>query len=215
MASVDLIIFDNDGVLVDSELIANRVLSDLLTEAGHPTSLSESIQEYMGGTLGSVRVRIRERTGNELPGDFEDQYHARLFRAFEQDLTPVPGIHDVLAHLSTPYCVASSGSVERIVRALAKTGLLRLFEGRIFSADDVPRGKPAPDVFLHAASHMGVDPSAALVVEDSPNGVAAGKAAGMRVLGYAALTPAASLRAADRTFTDMRELPALLQSLAR
>ena len=213
MDPVDLVIFDNDGVLVDSELMSNRVLADLLTEAGCPTTLEESIEQFMGGTLGAVRRLVQSRDGLELPGDFERLYQERLFLAFERDLEPVPGVREVLSRLTVPYCVASSGSVERIVRALTKTGLLPFFGGRIFSADAVAHGKPAPDVFLYAAESMGVAPARSVVVEDSPNGLRAARSAGMRVLGYTALTPRDRLQGADALFEDMGELPVLLESL--
>jgi beta-phosphoglucomutase-like phosphatase (HAD superfamily) len=141
---IDLVIFDNDGVTVDSELLANRVLSDLLTEHGHPTTIEECIHRYMGGTLAAVRASVKEQSGQQLPAGFDDEYHARLFEAFERDLRPVPGIEAVLRHLSTPFCLASSGTFERIARSLTVTGMLDYFEGRIFSAEQVPHGKPAP-----------------------------------------------------------------------
>ncbi len=206
----DLVIFDNDGVLVDSELLSNRVLAELLTESGHPTTLEDSIARYMGGTLSSVRTEVRARTGRELPAAFEARFEERLYRAFDAELEPVSGIQAVIASLTTPFCVASSGSVERIVRALAKTGLLPYFRSRIYSADQVAHGKPAPDVFWYAARAMGVAPSRAIVVEDSPNGVSAGLAAGMVVLGYARLTPKERLAGAHGIFTSMEELPRLL-----
>jgi len=207
MRSVELVIFDNDGVVVDSELLANRVLSDLLTEHGHPTTVEESIRTYMGGTLASVHAMIRERSGMELPADFDNSYHQRLFEAFSADLRPVKGIQSVLAGLELPYCLASSGTLDRIVRSLTVTGLIDYFsEDRIFSAEQVVNGKPAPDLFLHAASALSVLPSRCVVVEDSPNGVAAARAAGMQVLGYVALTPAERLAGADATFASMDEL---------
>jgi hypothetical protein len=114
--AIDLVIFDNDGVVVDSELLANRVLSDLLTECGHPTSLEECIREYMGGTLAGVRSSVRRQWGDELPDAFDDLYHDRLFDAFSTDLRPVRGIEQVLSELDLPYCLASSGTFERINR---------------------------------------------------------------------------------------------------
>ena len=206
----DLVIFDNDGVLVDSELLSNRVLAELLTESGQPTTLQESISRYMGGTLSFVRHEVRERTGHELPAAFESSFEQRLYRAFDEELEPVPGVKAVIASLTVPFCVASSGSVERIVRALDKTELLPFFGSHIYSADHVARGKPAPDVFWHAASAMSVPPSRAIVVEDSPNGVRAARAAGMVVLGYTAFTPRDRLAEADALFSAMEELPDLL-----
>ncbi len=209
---VDLVIFDNDGVVVDSEVLANGVLADLLTELGHPTTLEQSIEAYLGGTIAGVRSIVEARSGAPLPGDFDDAYHRRLFAAFT-DLRPVPGIRTVLEGLRAPYCLASSGTRDRIVRSLTITGLLDFFDDRIFSAQDVTHGKPAPDLFLHAASAMGVAPGRCVVVEDSANGIEAARAAGMRVLGYAALTPVRRLQGADATFASMDELPPLLGAL--
>ncbi|HEY1332275.1 MAG TPA: HAD family hydrolase [Actinomycetota bacterium] len=214
MPSAELVIFDNDGVVVDSELLANRVLSDLLTESGHPTTVEECIRDYLGGTLPGVHAIIRERTGRELPTDFDDAYHRRLFEAFDTSLRPVPGIREVLDALAVPFCLASSGTMKRIVRSLTVAGLLDRFDGRIFSAEQVAHGKPAPDLFLYAASAMGVPPSGCIVIEDSPNGVAAARAAGMRVLGFAGVTPAERLTGADATFEGMSRLPALLDGVS-
>jgi HAD superfamily hydrolase (TIGR01509 family) len=211
MASSQLVIFDNDGVVVDSELLANRVLSELLTEHGHPTSLQECLQTYMGGTLASVHAMVTERSGRELPAHFDETYHQRLFESYAHDLRAVPGIRSVLDHLELPFCLASSGSQERIVRSLAQVKLLDYFTDRAFSAEQVAHGKPAPDLFLYAASAMGVQPSRCVVVEDSPNGVAAARAAGMTVYGYVGLTPPERLQGADVTFAKMEDLLHLLK----
>lgn len=207
-----LVIFDCDGVLVDSEPIANRLLGEHLTAAGFATSTEESFERYMGGSFVSMVDDVRARFGGEVPDGFSDRYHEELYATFDAELRAVEGIAAVVDGLPVPSCVASSGAPERIRRVLEATGLLGRFEGRIFSAVEVARGKPAPDLFLHAARRMGVAPGACAVVEDSPRGVEAGVAAGMRVFGYAARTPAASLSGASRVFSEMRELPALLAS---
>jgi HAD superfamily hydrolase (TIGR01509 family) len=210
----DLVIFDNDGVLVDSEPISNRLLAAYLTELGHPTSYEDSIRWYMGSAMHRVHDLVLERTGQRLPGDFDDVFHARVFAAFERELKPVAGAVDVLEELvgdGVPYCVASSGSHERIRVGHRTTGLERFFDdGRIFSSEDVGRGKPAPDLFLYAAERMGVAPERCVVVEDSPLGVQAAVAAGMDVYGFTAMTPAAKLARATRLFADMGELTELL-----
>ncbi|MED7825328.1 HAD family hydrolase [Streptomyces chiangmaiensis] len=210
----DLVIFDNDGVLVDSEPISNRLLAACLTDLGHPTTYEDSIRDYMGSAMHRVHDLIRERTGERLPSDFDDVFHARVFAAFERELKPVAGVVDVLEKLSAdgvPYCVASSGSHERIRVGHRTTGLDRWFDdGRIFSSQDVGRGKPAPDLFLHAAGRMGVAPGKCLVVEDSPLGVQAAVAAGMDVYGFTAMTPAAGLIGATQLFSTMEELADLL-----
>ncbi|MEE1943406.1 HAD family hydrolase [Streptomyces sp. TRM 70361] len=210
----DLVIFDNDGVLVDSEPISNRILAAYLTELGHPTTYEDSIRDYMGSAVHRIHDLVLERSGQRLPADFDETFHGRVFDAFRRDLLPVPGAAEVLSTLETegvPYCVASSGSHERIRVALRKTGLYERFgEKRIFSSQDVGRGKPAPDLFLHAAEVMGVPPVRCAVVEDSPLGVRAAVAAGMDVYGFTAMTPGEKLSHGTALFTSMSELPALL-----
>jgi HAD superfamily hydrolase (TIGR01509 family) len=207
----DLVIFDNDGVLVDSEWHANGILADLLSEAGLPSTREGCIAEYMGSTLARVREIAETRLARPLPADLEDRYHERLFEAFRRELTAVPGVAEVLALLPTPTCVASSGTHERIRLSLKTTGLFPRFEGRIFSAQDVARGKPAPDLFLHAARSLGIRPDRCAVVEDSPLGVDAANRAGMTAFGFARMTPPERLQAASGgVFRSMHELPALL-----
>ncbi|CAM5389500.1 MULTISPECIES: HAD family hydrolase [Streptomyces] len=210
----DLVIFDNDGVLVDSEPLSNRLLAAYLTELGHPTSYEDSIRDYMGSAMHRIHDLILERTGQRLPVDFDEVFHARVFAAFERELRPVPGVAGVLEKLAAdgvPYCVASSGSHARIRVGHRTTGLDRWFpEGRVFSSEDVGRGKPAPDLFLHAAERMGVAPKRCVVVEDSPLGVRAAVAAGMDVYGFTAMTPAAKLAGAGQLFSRMDQLPDLL-----
>ncbi|MFC7886331.1 HAD family hydrolase [Streptomyces sp. NPDC057376] len=210
----DLVIFDNDGVLVDSEPISNRLLAGYLSELGHPTSYEDSLRDYMGAAMHRVHDLVLERTGRKLPEDFDDVFHGRVFAAFEEDLEAVPGVVGLLEKLAVdgvPYCVASSGSHERIRVGHRKTGLDRWFDdGRVFSSQDVGRGKPAPDLFLYAAERMGVAPERCVVVEDSPLGVRAAVTAGMDVYGFTAMTPAGKLAEATRLFQDMEELAGLL-----
>ncbi|MFC9640468.1 HAD family hydrolase [Streptomyces mirabilis] len=210
----DLVIFDNDGILVDSEPISNTILAAYLTELGHPTSYEESIRDYMGSAMHRIHELVQERSGQRLPEDFDDVFHGRVFAAFERELQPVPGAVQLLEKLAAdevPYCVASSGSHERIRVGHRKTGLDRWFdEGRVFSSQDVGRGKPAPDLFLHAAERMGVAPERCVVVEDSPLGVRAANAAGMDVYGFTAMTPAAKLTGATQLFSELGELADLL-----
>ncbi|WP_030347109.1 HAD family hydrolase [Streptomyces sp. NRRL S-1022] len=210
----DLVIFDNDGVLVDSEPISNRLLAAYLTELGHPTSYEDSVRDYMGSAMHRIHELILERTGQRLPAEFDEVFHQRVFTAFERELQPVPGVTGVLEKLAAdgvPYCVASSGSHARIRVGHRTTGLDQWFpEERIFSSEDVGRGKPAPDLFLYAAERMGVAPERCVVVEDSPLGVQAAVAAGMDVFGFTAMTPAARLAGAGRLFADLGELAVLL-----
>jgi HAD superfamily hydrolase (TIGR01509 family) len=210
----DLVIFDNDGVLVDSEPLSNTLLAGFLTELGHPTSYEDSLRDYMGAAMHRVHDLVEERTGRRLPEDFDEVFHRRVFAAFERELEPVAGAMGVLEKLAAdgaPYCVASSGSHERIRVGHRKTGLDRWFDGgRIFSSQDVGQGKPAPDLFLYAAERMGVEPTRCVVVEDSPLGVRAAVAAGMDVYGFTAMTPGGRLAGATQLFSDMGELADLL-----
>lgn len=212
--SYDLVIFDNDGVLVDSEPVSNRILAGYLTELGHPTTYEESVRDYMGAAVHRIHDLVMERSGRRLPEGFDESFHARVFAAFEKELEPVPGVAEVLDELTADgvaYCVASSGSHARIRVALRRTGLYERFgEERIFSAEDVGRGKPAPDLFLHTARAMGVAPERCAVVEDSPLGVQAAVAAGMDVYGYTVMTPAEKLNGATALFADMEKLPQLI-----
>jgi HAD superfamily hydrolase (TIGR01509 family) len=212
----DLVIFDNDGVLVDSEPISNRVLAGYLTELGYPTTVEDSYRDYMGTAAHHVHDVIRARYGASLPDGFDDLFHARVFAAFEAELTAVRGAEELLKTLQqrgVRYCLASSAHHAWIRTALDLTGLRgHVAEELIFSAQDVGIGKPAPDLFQHAARTMGVAPERCLVLEDSPNGVLAARAAGMDVYGHAALTDPARLTAAGATglFTGLAEVPALL-----
>ncbi|HKE12637.1 MAG TPA: HAD family hydrolase [Myxococcota bacterium] len=206
-----LVIFDCDGVLVDSEPIANRVFAEMLAGQGLVLTPRETMRRYMGRSMAACRILIETELGRALPGDFFSELHARTLGAFQNELRPVEGIGRVLDGLTTPSCVASSSTHERLRLALELTNLFSRFEGRIFSAHDVARGKPAPDLFLHAAHLMGVGPERCAVVEDSVPGVEAGVSAGMDVYGYAWHGDGRALRAAGaQVFGRMLELPALL-----
>ena len=208
---MSLLILDNDGVLVDSEPIANRILAALLSEYGDPITYEEAVARYMGTSLAHVREVVEAKLQRALPADFERRYHDKLFSRLRSELTSVPGVEAALDAIDLPTCVASSGTHERIELTLKTVGLYDRFAGRILSAQDVQRGKPFPDLFLHAAEQMGADPADAIVVEDSPYGVEAAKAAGMTVVGYAGLTPASRLAGADRVITTMADLPAAIR----
>ncbi|MFJ3633805.1 HAD family hydrolase [Streptomyces sp. NPDC090112] len=209
---VELVIFDCDGVLVDSERIAARVQVALGAELGWPLTEDEVVDRFIGRSSASVREQIAVRLGEET-ADLWDRRFALLHReAVDAGLSPVDGLPEALAAITLPTCVASSGSHEKMRHTLGRTGLYDRFAGRIFSATEVARGKPAPDLFRYAARRMGVDPAACVVVEDSAPGVEAARAAGMRSFGYAGgLTPAERLRGPGTVlFHDMRDLPALV-----
>ncbi|ARF80914.1 HAD family hydrolase [Kitasatospora aureofaciens] len=212
---IELVIFDCDGVLVDSEVIAVRVLVQLGEEFGWPLTEAEAIERFVGRSEAANHAMVAERFDEETATLFDKRFRELHAEAVDAGLTPVDGLPEVLDALETlalPTCVASSGTHEKMRHTLGRTGLYGRFEGRIFSATEVGRGKPAPDLFLHAARRMGVDPARCLVVEDSGPGVQAARAAGMRALGYAGGVTAAERLAGPGTvvFDDMRELPGLI-----
>jgi HAD superfamily hydrolase (TIGR01509 family) len=212
MRSFDLVIFDNDGVLVNSEPHAISVLTHLLNEHGFSSTYDENFALFVGSSLGRVRKLAEARLGRKLPEDFDNRYYADLFDRFRQGLEPIAGIKTALNGIDSPKCVASSGPHERIRLALETTGLWPVFEGKVFSRDDVRRGKPAPDLFLFAAESMGVRPNRSAVIEDSPLGIEAANAAGMTSFGFAASTPKDRLiSATGAIFTKMQDLPKLLK----
>tara|TARA_R110002096_G_scaffold175820_21_gene351826 strand:- start:5621 stop:6280 length:660 start_codon:yes stop_codon:yes gene_type:complete len=188
MMTLKLVIFDCDGVLVDSEALANRELQKALAEEGLVMSMEEVIEAFVGRSMKAVVDISGQRLGRALPDDFLDRLQVKTFTKFKSSLKPVAGIAEVLTGLQDmPYqtCVASSGSPDKMDLTLGLTGLKTFFEGRIYHAGQVARGKPYPDLFLYAANQMGVDPAECLVVEDSLPGVQAAVAAGMEVLAYA------------------------------
>ncbi|GAA1988515.1 HAD family hydrolase [Catenulispora subtropica] len=210
--AIELVIFDCDGVLVDSERLAVRLFVTLGAELGWPLTESEVIENFIGRSIASNFEDIASRIGPSRAALWQERFGHLHREAVDAELTPVDGVLEVLDVLRLPSCVASGGRHETMRHTLGRTGIYPFFEGRIFSASEVGRGKPAPDLFLHAAERMGADPSACVVVEDSKYGVQAARAAGMRALGYAGgLTPAQWLEGPGTTvFHDMRELPRLL-----
>ncbi len=214
MSRFELVIFDCDGVLVDSEVIANEVFAALLNELGANVTIETMFERFVGHSMADCLVTVEELLGRAPPADLVDTLRQRTNAALAAELRAVPGIVAVLDALdarSIPFCVASSGDHDKMRTTLGITGLLGRFEGRLFSATEVPRGKPAPDVFLHAARKMGAAPERTAVVEDSPVGVTAALAAGMTVFGYAGRTPEERLRTAGAlVFRDMSDLPGLL-----
>ncbi|MFG2875489.1 HAD family hydrolase [Streptomyces sp. NPDC048337] len=213
---IELVIFDCDGVLVDSERIAVRVQVALGAELGWPLTEEEVIDRFIGRSSTSIREQVSARLGDETSALWWDRFEQLHAEAVDAGLAPVEGLPEALDAITLPTCVASSGSHEKMRHTLGRTGLYARFAGRIHSAAEVARGKPAPDLFLHAARRMGVDPAACAVVEDSRPGVEAARAAGMRAFGYAGgLTPAERLEGAGTVvFHDMRELPPLLAAAA-
>ncbi len=215
-----LLIFDCDGVLVDSEVIAFDVLRQMLATLGKPMSLAECRQRFMGRRTPDVLAEIETELGHPIPADMGARMKVLLFERFRRELRPVAGVKDAIAHLEKPICVASSSPPERIALSLEVTGLAPLFDDHVFSAEQVAEGKPAPDLFLFAAKSMGVAPRETIVIEDSTPGILAARRAGMSVIGFAGASHAddtlvAALHAAgaDAVLTSMADLPGTIEKL--
>ncbi|MEM1321336.1 MAG: HAD-IA family hydrolase [Bacteroidota bacterium] len=215
MNPLQLIIFDCDGVLVDSEAISNRLVAELLQELSIPMSTEESLRQFAGTSMEYIRNYIHQLTGQPLPENFEAIYRKRSALAFAEELQPIEGVARAIEAIPLPRCVASNGPREKIVTNLKITGLSSFFNDRLFSAYDIQRWKPAPDLYLHAADQMQVATQQCVVVEDSSAGVQAAIAAGMRVLAYGGSGNADRLQAAGATqvFEHMSELPGLVSRL--
>ena len=198
-------------MLVDSDRISLRIQAERLRALGLDISDEECVRDFLGlGMPETLRI-VEDRLGHAVPVGWEEMLGVAVQRAFIRELTAVPGVAAALTEIAAPVCVASNGSHAKMRLTLALTGLQERFAGRMFSRDDVGgRGKPAPDLFLHAAQALAVPPAACVVVEDSPVGIAAARSAGMRALGYAGETPPERLAGADVVFTSMSELPQLL-----
>ena len=216
--SILLVIFDCDGVLVDSEPLANASFSRALKANGLDWSVEETMRRLMGRSLKSCVEICEAEIGRKLPDDFVDKMQVVTYQSFrDAPLQPVAGVKDAVVALQKAgidTCVASSGSPEKMRFTLGLTGLWDLFDGRIFSSSQVPRGKPFPDLFLHAAIAMNVQPFACTVIEDSVPGIQAARSAGMRALAYAGAPYAdrAALAAAGgELFDDMKKLPELVR----
>lgn len=210
----DLVIFDHDGVLVDSEIIAMELIANLLTDHGVPTTVDDAITTYLGTSLDSV-MSVIEDSGRTLDRDhFDRGFHASLFDGFRERLTAIPGIPELLDALTAtgvPFVIASSGSSERVQLGVTTTGLVHHFpQDAITTRDHVDHGKPFPDLFLLASERAGIAPDRCLVIEDSPHGVEAAHRAGMKVVGLSYRTPSSRLGDADWVVTDPAEILPLI-----
>jgi HAD superfamily hydrolase (TIGR01509 family) len=212
MSRFDLVIFDCDGVLVDSERLAVRTEAEILSGLGWSLTEQDIVERFVGRSAGYMQQEIERHLGRGIDWDAEFETHYQ--EVFERELVAVPGVIEALDEITTPTCVASSGSHNKMRFTLGKTGLLDRFDRRIFSVDEVASGKPAPDIFLFAAERMGASPDHCAVVEDSVSGVTAGLAANMAVFAFAGgVTRAEQLSIGDAVvFDDMRDLPAALES---
>jgi HAD superfamily hydrolase (TIGR01509 family) len=210
-----MVIFDCDGVLVDSEKISNDVLARILRAEGLSTTLEQARGDYQGLLLEEIVHAVEARLGRPLPDDWVADYERERSEVFRRELRAVPGVKEVVGRVidaGVKVCVASQGKLEKTCLSLDLTGLRELFaDGALFSAHSVPHGKPHPDLFLQAASTMGVEPANCVVIEDTPSGVTAAVRAGMRVFGYAADSDAGALREAGaEVFYSHDQLPRLL-----
>jgi HAD superfamily hydrolase (TIGR01509 family) len=213
-APLQLVIFDCDGVLVDSETLAAELQVERFAEIGMPMTAGEIAERFLGRSTGFVNAAIAEHLGGPLTADRERYWEGRYRDLMNERLRPIPGVVEALAQISLPVCVASSSGAQSIALKLSLCGLAERFGDRIFSATQVQHGKPAPDLFLLAAERLGADPSRCAVIEDSPVGVQAGRAAGMRTFAYAGGGTVADDRLqgeATIVFDDMRRLPRLLE----
>jgi len=184
MREVELVIFDCDGVLVDSEVLSCQCLVDIFRRHGLDIDLSEVFDRFLGRSAAVHEAYFAEASGKPLPPGFRAEYRAHLMETFRTSLRPMPHVEEVLERLDRPHCLASSSGMERIELTLSVTGLARYFDGRVFDGAMVRRGKPAPDLFLLAADRMSAEPERTLVIEDTVAGIEAGKAAGMTVWGF-------------------------------
>jgi HAD superfamily hydrolase (TIGR01509 family) len=222
VCGIDLLIFDCDGVLIDSETIVCRVEVEALKEIGYAVELEHFMDRFIGTAEKDGRAIIEAELGRKLPPQFNAETARRVAEAFARELAPMPGIAQALAVLPQSKCVASSSLPERLSYTLGLTGLSPWFGRAVFSTSLVARGKPAPDIYLYAAEQMGAAPERALVIEDSVPGVIAAKAAGMTALGFTGASHCRPghgerLRAAgaDLVFQDMCELPRLIGDIGR
>jgi HAD superfamily hydrolase (TIGR01509 family) len=213
----DLIIFDCDGVLVDSEVISCRVHAEVLTRHGYPISTEQVFDRFLGRSSRQAHLEVEAELGRSLPDDYHSQLQDELFASFATTMEAMPYIDQALAAITQPVCVASSGSHARMRVSLGRAKLYDTFAPNIFSASQVPHGKPAPDLFLFAAAQMVTPPERCLVIEDSIAGIAGALAAGMAVFGFHGgghchQGYGDTLRAAGATLTfdDMRQLPDLI-----
>jgi HAD superfamily hydrolase (TIGR01509 family) len=217
-----LLIFDCDGVLVDSELLANAALAELMSVLGHPMTTQQAVDTFAGRRLSDVLARAEALLARPIPADLGEQAGALMLARFRRELKAVAGVREAIAALPYPRCVASSSTRERLALSLDVTGLAPLFGANMFSADQVAHGKPAPDLFLFAAQSLGAAPAGCVVIEDSPLGIQAALAAGMTTIGFAGASHATDQLAkklaqagAEIVVRAMSDLPAAVERLAR
>jgi HAD superfamily hydrolase (TIGR01509 family) len=208
------IIFDCDGVLVDSEVIGVKLLLDMAAPYGVTMPLDEAVETFSGIHLKEGLKLLQSMASSPFPEDFEQDFRKRSYEVFKTEMKPVRGVQAVLDGLTIPYCVASSGPVEKMKLNLTVTGLIGYFENRMYSGYEINSWKPDPGIFLYAAQQMGYKPSQCVVIEDSMAGVQAGVKGGFKVFGYAKPFNGKELEKEGAViFHDMQELPGLINSL--
>lgn len=215
LLAMDLVIFDCDGVLVDSEALGTRVLLEIAGEFGYLMGLDQAVPLFRGVKMAECIEIIQEQTKRPVPSTFTDTFRSRCAEVFARELRMIDGIDAALDQIEIPTCVVSSSPTEKVAMMLNITGLLPRFEGRLYSAYEIGIWKPDPGLFLHVARQLGVQPSNCIVVEDSVVGVKAGVAAGMHTLGYGS-PPYTDLlqREGAHIFANMRDLPGIVLDLA-
>ncbi len=220
--AIDLIIFDCDGVLVDSEMISSRAQAEVLTRHGYPITADEVLCRFLGVSDREARLMVETEIGRSLPEDIEQEINQATLQFYDRDLKAIANVAEAITEIALPKCVASSGTPEKIRHGLMCAGLHDVFLPHIFSAIQVSKGKPAPDLFLFAAARMNTSPERCLVVEDSVPGVTGARAAGMTVLGFHGGSHCGADHAdllrnagASASFSDMRKLPGLIARIER
>lgn len=213
MSKYKCIIFDCDGVLVDTESITNRVLLEMVKPLGFIMELDQAVEEFSGKSLQTCLGIIESQIKNKLPPDFEARYREETFRSFRLEAKPIKGVAALLDRITLPYCVASSGPLAKIQLSLKTTGLLDKFSGHIFSSYEINSWKPDPGIFLHAAKTMGFKPVDCVVIEDTISGITAAKAGGFTVFAFSNAKHEPLFKTlADHTFFDMDQLYELIES---
>lgn len=206
------IIFDCDGTLVDTEPLANDVFATMLSAEGLPMTGHEAMTRFRGMKWDACFAEVEAELGRKLSPDFVPELHKRTAEAYQGRLKPIPGIRELVSSLEIPMCVASNGTRQQVEYSLSLTGLLPYFAGRIFSSHDIGVWKPEPDLFLHAAKAMGVEPSFCAVVEDSIPGIQAGISAGMKVFAYQPAMVDSRIPAGVTVIQSMTELHTMLKA---
>lgn len=219
MSQVTHIIFDCDGVLIDSEIVSNRIEAEFKSELGFPIQIDEQLRRFVG--LGSSHPLIQSELAR-LPNKYKESIKERIWAAFRQELRTIPNVVQAVSDLELPYCIASSSSIEKLEFTLGLTELLPLFQGKLYSATTVKNGKPDPDIYLHVARLLGSNPQQCIAVEDSVVGVQAAKAAGMKVLGFMGASHSYVFNQSDlmnagtdEIFTKMSDLNSIINRYIR